>query len=163
MKVLILLLVTLLSSSPALAELPCEFKYRIVEASDVRICSISKLSADDIIFIDKSVKLTRANYSEFLMERHRGMRLPSFPKRIDISIVDREILNTHYIANKRVLGMYYPGTDTVIVDIETILQKRPILIHEVVHLVNFQNKVLDRAIDEELAYAFEDYIEHQGL
>jgi hypothetical protein len=151
----------------AYVDINCTFKYRLAERIDIRICSHERLNRGEIAFIKETALSTPSAYAEFVQHNvQSGQRYNPSIDRIDLVLMTREAMNDGSLPlgfrrNKDVIGRYYPGDSRLYVVLDTIRAQNTVLAHEIVHLLNHHYGITDRELDENLAYAFEDFLASQ--
>lgn len=160
-RLIVTILLFLLSSHAiANSKIDCSYMYRVVESTDIRICSYRELSSQDISYISKTVSVVPRKYSAYIAKS------PIRIKRIDVAVTTLETLNDGSLPGglrkeMDVIGRYYPGDRRVYVAFDSIRRRDGVLAHEIVHMMNFHYGIFDRAQDERLAYDFESSLQLQ--
>lgn len=163
-KVLLVIAAAILSAAlHAQVEFDCTFKYRIQSYTDIRICSYEQINASDIYFIQNVVKDAPEAYHKYLSARSKLHNLEYRSiARIDVALISRDVMNDGTLPfgfnrNKDVVGRYYPGEHRVYITLDSLKNGETVLVHEMVHLMNYGYRIHDRDTDEKLAYAFEEF------
>lgn len=163
-RTLFVFLALLLSCSlRAQTDIDCTFKYRMPLETDIRICSYEPISKQDLTFISNVISDIPESYYKYLstIAGRADLKKRSI-ERVDIALLSLEALNdgtlpSGFNRNNDVVGRYYPGERRVYVTLDSIKNTETVLVHEVVHLMNSDYNISNRDIDENLAYAFEEF------
>jgi len=165
---LILLVLAVIFSLSARAEIDCSYKYRVIKTTDVRMCSHKPISRSDLVYVIGVVESTPARYLEFISLQMKRKISPVPISRIDIAIMSRESLNDGTLphgfdVDKSAVGRFYPGGRRIYIDIGALKARDTTIAHELAHLINDKIGIINNELDEALAYAFELYLSDYNI